>query len=837
MHDLPILPLHCLHIVVSYVEDTRDLYTLLTVSRGLFHMAAACLWYDPFSQLPRGSHKASHILTQMILALSPLQDEETNALAKACSSQLGSNSSLSERQPPPTVDYIRLIKALSVPDPDLSLPSKMDTLFPKDGSGLYSNPRDALTWAVFGHRFDTVQSLTIEGNSLRRYINEAAPKMQRIQRVYIHFNDAKRHQDYYRDATLLVQEIQDHHGQDRLRECRATTNPLLAAREQLRSRVREEENNDANNNDDELQPPRDFALAEVDAALKLYRLLPPFNTLHPQDQDPVRPVGQLLNADMERLTQLTIMPMMDIQNSSSSQSQNNDALSEYAQSFTPNPWRLLHKLLPERSPGQILEQCRSLKSLKARIDTESGEALFQWAEKRRRQRRRRDPSVVVEAVAPIAHLTLEKTSDVELQPVEDAIRAFSSTLEHLQLTCLPPPNPTQRPPPPLRSWGYYYPQEVPFLNLVVVSFPRLEHLSMDSYEAIDVDAYLLERCPVLKTVSLRLGKPWSAVDDIQQSATFWPHLNLPPSIETLDLGGRSTVLFDPALFAKMPKLENLTIEWPSSSSSSASSVANHPRMVSGPSPTLLALLTQRWVWTWSFSYLTTLKVGGITADYHFSFKVLRFCPRLRSLLLSTEALIREGEIPDRFEGDEANVGGGNAGEQDANSRLGGGDFDWDDNNNGNDNDDVDDNEEYKENDDECDIYNNSGNNNNSSRPSEVYPLRVRSVLEERDRFYQVQELELQGHWGMEDRKEITHLLYEVFPSLSKLRVKYMNTLSIEEWVSLTQRHPTLQSVQVDEGTSRSLALRLTMAETMLRWTPRASVLRGASSQGKRILIV
>ncbi|KAF9976021.1 hypothetical protein BGZ73_009232 [Actinomortierella ambigua] len=624
---------------------------------------------------------------------------------------------------PPTTDYIRPIKVLSIDRADLTHFSELGFLFP--AGGLYYNARDALTCAVFSHQLDQIQSLTIAGERMERYIDQAH-QMCKIKYIQFICNDSDKIAEAY-------------HGQDQLRDCRATENPLMST--QIRAAAPGEELG-TEEVVEELSG-NDFALGIVDAALKLYRLLPPFNTRCSPDEEIVRPVGQLLDADMDRLTHLKVRPP---RSSSTGQTINHFNTEEFlSEVSSPNPWRLLQKLFPERSAAEILQQCRFLETLDARIDANVGAQLFQWAEKRRRRRRR---------------LVLEKTHDGELQPVEDAIRAFSTTLEHLTVTGVPPTRPATSIPPSSQQdqQSLYLYDSVPFLNLAVASFPRLAELSMHIQDAVDVDAYLLER----------------SVDDVRRETlwreTLWPELTL-PSIETLDLVGRSAVLFHPASLSKIPGLR--------------------------------ALLAQRWVWKWSLSYLTTLRLGGLRDNNHFSFKILRFCPRLQSLVLSTEALANETENQwsrAAFLEDEAN-------EQD-DAAVGS-------HQNG-------------------DFYNSSFNdlnlNNNRSATSEFYRLRVKSVLDNqaRDQFPQLQHFELQGHWHLSDQDELSHLLHTVLPGLESLAIQHLDSLTVDEWVAITRRHPSLRLVHVTARQPRVLARRMAMT---MRPTTRWAATRG-SPQGK-----
>ncbi|KAG0260963.1 hypothetical protein DFQ27_003241, partial [Actinomortierella ambigua] len=137
--------------------------------------------------------------------------------------------------------------------------------------------------------------------------------------------------------------------------------------------------------------------------------------------------------------------------------------------------------------------------------------------------------------------------------------------------------------------------------------PRLQHLKISLSDSELLDRWLFPLCPNLKSLYVHLDD----FMDPNAPPSRWPTLHF-PDLTRLELCGQAAFMFDPASFNDMPLLEELHV-W---TLSDGRSWLDH------------------WTWDWNLPGLTRLELRTRASDVNFSFRILRGCPKLKSLIVS-----------------------------------------------------------------------------------------------------------------------------------------------------------------------------------------------------------
>ncbi|KAF9970119.1 hypothetical protein BGZ75_002441, partial [Mortierella antarctica] len=151
---MPNLPFDCISHVINQIDNRHDLFTLLTVSRGVFQVAARRLYRDPLHRdWPRGYDPRLGKLVRLLLSLSPANDNKSNRLRQAV-------GLVDATTPIPTTTMHNYLSFLRVVHWSDQL-HKDD--FSNDMTGTWRSEDflSTLTWAFVGHRLEDVVELDV----------------------------------------------------------------------------------------------------------------------------------------------------------------------------------------------------------------------------------------------------------------------------------------------------------------------------------------------------------------------------------------------------------------------------------------------------------------------------------------------------------------------------------------------------------------------------------------------------------------------------------------------------------------------------------------------------
>ncbi|KAF9084863.1 hypothetical protein BGX23_010164 [Mortierella sp. AD031] len=590
-------------LVIEQVDDAPTLFSLLTVNKAAFAVASRVLYRAPLS-FKLTSDKL-HALIRRILILSPADDEATRRLRK------GADIAPQTWQDPargPMADYLSFVRVVcwevhNDPKPFPCLAWRVPKLPGESGLMSSFNPatnsheptehaeqmdsfiKKTLTWAMCGHNLANMEQLMIECEAIDDYI-AAVKDLSGISKIVVcppprHPGD----RGVYDKAVSLVEAIQKHHGKEQLRECHVTMNPLQEG------------------------PLTDEGTLKLDGPRRLYSLLPksrsPPTLLFSCGEAVV--LDRMFDKDLQRLTTLKVK---------------DDGYQ----------WKTLRTIYPDLSPQQILQRCRNLEWIDARIllteadlfvlARDEAEQHLEW------QQQQQWPTTVAvngggsatgarpfalprlpqpSRMPPVKTLTLDIDGHDDslhenniLRAFEDALVAYAGTVSRI---CV-------------RVGGFKAvtlqgpPMEMP------LSLASLTSIIIHANQVLSIDASFWKKCPVLEDLRLFILKDTirtASINDLfRGSVSHWPVVES-PSLKSLHLDGNAFDLFDPASFAHLPNLRDLTLKnVPSPSSLSvganATGKTRDASVPTDPSPTTPSGSSGSWTWDWPLQSLCELHI-------------------------------------------------------------------------------------------------------------------------------------------------------------------------------------------------------------------------------------
>ncbi|KAF9167283.1 hypothetical protein DFQ26_005097 [Actinomortierella ambigua] len=159
--------------IISRIDDGPTLFSLLTVNKAFFAMAARQLYRKVFN-MPELSTKAVAGYIRLILSISPTNTKALQMLREHFSVEW-------PRQQAPYVDYLALLTDARF-DPYVDIPSWKQGPAPLANLDL----RMAILWAVCSHRLSDITALCVEARVLRIepfFLDAHLPKYMALKRI------------------------------------------------------------------------------------------------------------------------------------------------------------------------------------------------------------------------------------------------------------------------------------------------------------------------------------------------------------------------------------------------------------------------------------------------------------------------------------------------------------------------------------------------------------------------------------------------------------------------------------------------------------------------------
>ncbi|KAG0252626.1 hypothetical protein DFQ27_007940 [Actinomortierella ambigua] len=489
-------------LIIDNVDDRGTLFSLLTVSKEVFRYTCRALYRDPFRfiypyDLSDNARKSSLSLVQLLLALSPAADDDSNLVRRA----LGVPPKLKfESTIPPTtmVDYLSFIQCVRWDTVADHLIASLENTVLQDWQPPPGSSQDdesfalsTVTWCLCGHQLGRIRELEVEHDAIERYI-AAASQLSRLRTLAVAPFYGVQRDDHSIPVVRLVEALQLHHGKDLLRDCHLSWEDV----------------------------PDSMSKNTFQWKVDIHRLLP---LILPRDLKlalPLRPTDSYLSRLESMVTTSTVYHRW------------HDIIQEYS----------------DMTVGQVLQRCRALTSLGldfalGRIDDPS---VLAWAVDEACERaagRLRAPAV------PLANLKIFLhwfTPSFAHRVLMDGLRGFGPTLQCLSFELL--------------TLNLNELLDGPDYQLPRMSIPKdgsvmMEQLGTIYFKSVDprlFDPNLLNFCPYLRNLDVSLRYyPNSYVPS-------WSVVHL-PSLAYLKLDGLAVQLFDPASLHGMPNLEEMML--------------------------------------------------------------------------------------------------------------------------------------------------------------------------------------------------------------------------------------------------------------------------------------
>ncbi|KAF9975793.1 hypothetical protein BGZ73_000384 [Actinomortierella ambigua] len=289
-------------------------------------------------------------------------------------------------------------------------------------------------------------------------------------------------------------------------------------------------------------------------------------------------------------------------------------------SVSPNEWQDISRHYPNLSSGQILQRCRGLRSLT--ISDFSEKKLLAWAASEASDRA--SGSLLVPAV-PLEDLYVNGatlTEEVAASVVRDALFGFAASLRMVNVSV----RPQREGGTSVKEKEEAGPLLARLFDAKIHRLPQLRDIRFGVPSPKLFDPRLVQISPNLKHLYLSLNCLYGVGSPCQT----WPLFHC-PALLTLSLKGAAICAFDPASLANMPCLRELTLS---------------QKQEKLASDALLRM--KRWTWEWDLPNLEELSVY-CTMDGWFNLKILRGCPRLKTMKLETrwQSLLAVRSVLDR----------------------------------------------------------------------------------------------------------------------------------------------------------------------------------------------
>ncbi|KAG0254765.1 hypothetical protein DFQ27_006637, partial [Actinomortierella ambigua] len=492
-------------LIIDNVDDRGTLFSLLVVNKDVFRYTCRVLYrdpfrffrdYDPFDDDDELTHQSDLSLVQLLLALSPAVDDDSNVV-RSILNVPEKRESESEALPTTMLNYLSFVRYVR-------LESSLDDLIgrstdfgrqdccpihvPRD---VFSVFKSGLAWSLCGHQLSQIRELEIQPESIDRYI-AVASQLCRLSTVVItiyHDFSEELVKHAYSSTVRLIQSLQEHHGKDIVRDC------------SFYSLLGEDE----------------------DEVFRLDMDVLEYLPLHlPRDLNltlPLRPKDLYLS----RLTTLGVNKYHD------------------------RRWEDILKSYSDLTDGQTLQRCRALVDLSLEIlmGEIEGPSVFAWAADEARERaagRLLAPAVPLERLS----ISLKGPSPVDAHRVlMDCVRGFGGSLLSLMVFL----DESQEGDAEEEN------KNLPLLSLSKdesTIMRRLQHLQITFSESEQLDRWLLPLCPNLKSLDVHFND----FMDPNTPRPMWSTFHF-PNLTRLDLHQRAAFMFDPASFNDMLRLEDL----------------------------------------------------------------------------------------------------------------------------------------------------------------------------------------------------------------------------------------------------------------------------------------
>ncbi|KAG0248130.1 hypothetical protein DFQ27_001150, partial [Actinomortierella ambigua] len=366
---MPPLPLECLANVIEHIDDPHSLFSLLTVSKDVFLLAAQQLYSDPL----RYYSIKSLVILRGLLVLSPVNDKDIQVVRQALDAPLRADS-----DPPLMLDYLHYIRFFNIRRAYDDGYRRMFNLYRLAHSQqtLPSHPQPfALQNAIIGRHLSNLREFGIVVDDIEQCL-QLAPHLSSLATIVI-LGCLKGHVDQVKDLILAIQR---HQGAGRLTDCR----------------FQEDHRGPIDSNE----------------AIQVLSVLPPLEsqaslTFPRADGSPTildRPMDHAL----ARLIRLVI-------------SEENGLIPQ------------MKTYYPGLTISQIMQRCRAVRQMEVEVSEMENKDLFAWApyeaEQQRKQQPHRNPFKLVDLTilqlkvyAPISgDDTLSDTNVWILKPVDDVL--------------------------------------------------------------------------------------------------------------------------------------------------------------------------------------------------------------------------------------------------------------------------------------------------------------------------------------------------------------------------------------------------------------------------------
>ncbi|KAG0251539.1 hypothetical protein DFQ27_008703, partial [Actinomortierella ambigua] len=363
------------------------LFSLLTVSKDIFPLAAQQLYSDPLRYSELLTIKLL-VLLRGLLLLSPVNDKDIQVVRQALDAPLRADS-----DPPLMLDYLQYIRFFIMRrthDKEYRRVFNLDEL-PHSQQAVSPHPRRfALQYAIVGRHLSNLREFGIVANDIEQYF-QLAPHLSSLVRIAI-LDCQKEHLNQLKDLILAIQR---HQGASRLTDCRFQVDTFAPLR----------------------------SLIDPNDVIQVLSLMPPLNSqaslIFPRADGSPTILDRPMDHAFARLINITI---------------------------GGNSTRVLpmKTYYPDLTTSQILQRCRAVHQINAEVSEMENKDLFSWApyeaEQQRQQQPHRKPCKLVnlqalqlKVHAPISgDDPLSDTNVWILKPVDDALRGFAHSLRQQQ---------------------------------------------------------------------------------------------------------------------------------------------------------------------------------------------------------------------------------------------------------------------------------------------------------------------------------------------------------------------------------------------------------------------
>ncbi|KAG0247192.1 hypothetical protein DFQ27_002446, partial [Actinomortierella ambigua] len=191
----------CMANVVEHIDDTHSLFSLLTVSKDIFLLAAQQLYRDPLQYGRSLKSIKPLVILRGLLLLSPTNDKDIQVVRQALDAPLRADS-----DPPLMLDYLQYIRFFNMRFAHDVEYRQMFTLngLPHSQRTLPSHPQPfALQNAIVGRHLSNLSEFGIVVNDVEQYL-QLVPHLSSLATIVI-LGCLKGHVDQVKDLILAIQ--------------------------------------------------------------------------------------------------------------------------------------------------------------------------------------------------------------------------------------------------------------------------------------------------------------------------------------------------------------------------------------------------------------------------------------------------------------------------------------------------------------------------------------------------------------------------------------------------------------------------------------------------------